>query len=288
MANTDCVPDGRGPLLIELDADDSGNQQPRCVGIFRSVNPGQMDDVKAWGKPREPLRRPFNLRTHLATKKPEPPKKTTSDVSVDSSRAPNRSDGPVPAVVEDSRATAEVKSAEGPAGWRGMGPNPIHVSREFCGVPPSVIMGGIRLSSGDTWRGGNTGPSVPLPQGPGFFPPRGPPVGGPLCNPTARLGIMMPPPPENWRMAYPEGGPPVRFPPGGPRFPMEGGPRPITFPCSIAGFPPSAAIPGPPRSSLIPTMPFAFAPPQIIRPQPPLPDTDFPSWCKKRMEDLKK
>lgn len=282
MANTDNVLEGQGPSLVEAADDDNGNQQPGSDVLPRSVNSVRKCDVLSWGQCRIPLRRPFNLQNHRAMEEPESPKKTTSESPVDSSRAPNPSDGPVPAVAEDSLATAEVKSYEGPAGWKGMGQNSINVSQKCPGIPSSLISGGIRFTSGDTHLGGNNARSYgPLPPCLGFCVPRGPPITGPPCNPTIASGIKMQQPPER-KMAYNEGRAHVSFPLGGPRCPRENRPRPITSPARIGRFPSPVEVPRPPRPIMFPTRPSGFAPP------PPSRDTGFPSWCKKRMEEIKK
>lgn len=295
MANTDNVLDGQGPSLIDAAVDDNGNQQPGSDVPPPSANSVGKYGVQSWGQPRAPLRRPFSFRNHLTMEEPESPEKTTSEDPVDSSRAPTTADGPVPAVaedslatVEDSLATAEVKTSEGPVGWKGMGHNPTNVSGEFPGGPSSLAIGGIRFTRGDTWIGGNNArPYVPLPTGPVSFDPRGPPIRAPPSHPPFGVGIMMQQP-LDWRMAYNEGQVYAPFPVGGPTYPMENCPRPI-FPTCTGPVPPPTEVSGLPSPIVFPTGPPGFAVPRIIRPPLPSHDaTSFPSWCKKRMEQIKK
>lgn len=90
------------------------------------------------------------------------------------------------------------------------------MSQEFSGSPPALMVGGPRVSSGGTERGGNnTRLYTALPRGQGFFPSRGPQVRGPPHIPIVRSGVMMELLPGNTRMAGKERLAHVSFRPGG-------------------------------------------------------------------------
>ena len=162
-----------------------------------------MDEVGSWGQPRLPLRLPFSLPRELAGEQLESIRERRgSSIPVDSSRALKHLDGPPPAVVKESLATAEVNSSEGMAVWKQMGQDSINVSPKFSSGSPSLMVGGARVSNEGTERAVNDANlHVASPQGQGFFTPRGPQVGGPPPIPIIRPGIMTEVPPGYVRMA---------------------------------------------------------------------------------------
>lgn len=203
--------------------------------------------------------------------------------SCHSSRAHKHPYGPPPVVTEESLATPEVNSSEGLADWRLREQDSINVSQEFSGSPPALMIGGARVSRGDTQRGGNNARLYLVLPGQGFFPSRGLQVRGPPHIPTVRSGVMMELPPGNTKMASKERLAHVSFPLGGPQHPVENWPKLLPLSSSIAGLPshPTAHCfisPRPPSFSPFLAMPIVFAPPPIFGPTLPSYLENFPSW----------
>ncbi|XP_022374328.1 proline-rich protein 32 [Enhydra lutris kenyoni] len=242
------------------------------------------DDEEAWGHHWVLLRAPVSVLTDLAREQLERPSETAGAcIPVNSSRAHKHPYGPPPVVMEESLATTEVNSSEGLAGWRLREQDSINVSQEFSGSPPALMIGGARVSSGDTQRGGNNAKLYLVLPGQGFFPSRGLQVRGPPHIPTVRSGVMMELPPGNTRMASKERLAHVSFPPEGPQHPVENWPKPLPLSSSTPGLPshPTAHCfisPRPPSFSPFLAIPIAFAPPPIFGPTLPSYLANFPSW----------
>lgn len=242
-----------------------------------------MDEVGSWGQPRLPLRLPFSLPRELAGEQLESVRERRgSSIPVDSSRALKHLDGPPPAVVKESLATAEVNSSEGMAVWKQMGQDSINVSPKFSSGSPSLMVGGARVSNEGTERAVNDANlHVASPQGQGFFTPRGPQVGGPPPIPIIRPGIMTEVPPGYVRMANNERMAHVSSPMGSPWLPMENWPRPVIIPPGfnhVPSWPCAPGFIGPQFWSFNPVfnMPMHCVPAPINGP-PPLPTfANFP------------
>ncbi|XP_053518297.1 proline-rich protein 32 [Artibeus jamaicensis] len=232
------------PVAVTADENKNETQQPNVSLQLSSTM--LMDEVGSWGQPRLPLRLPFSLPPELVREQLESLwEKRGSSIPVDSSRALKHPEGPPPAVVKESLATAKVNSSEGLAVWKKMGQNSINVIPKFSSTPPSLMVGGAGVSNENTERGvNNANFPVALPQGQGFFPPKCPQVGDPPPIPTIRSGIMMQVPPgyvrmpNNGRMAH------VSFPTGSPGLPMENWSRPAIIPPGIAPLPSWPCAPG--------------------------------------------
>uniref|UniRef100_A0A8C9PLH8 Proline rich 32 n=1 Tax=Spermophilus dauricus TaxID=99837 RepID=A0A8C9PLH8_SPEDA len=255
MACTENDSGGYGPSVAVVAVNKNGNKNLSPDDPLQCLNSMQKNDedgAENWGCPRIPLR---------------PPLKITGSSIPDPSRAVRQPCGLPPAVVEESLATEGVNSSEVLASWRLKGHDSINVSQKVSGSSPVLMVGGTRVSSVTSERGGNTAKSVPtLPRGQGFFPLRGPQVRGPSFVPTLRSGIMMKVPLGNTRMACNNGRlAHVSFPPASPRHP---GPMPMSssvpsLPCSTA----HCFIPAPPRSfNPFFIKPIAFAPPPVFGP----------------------
>ncbi|XP_021541585.1 proline-rich protein 32 [Neomonachus schauinslandi] len=286
MACIENVLGGHASSPSGVAADECGMREPRPDDVSLQC-PSSMpkDDAEPWGHHRFLQRPPLSVLTDLAREQLERPSETAGAcIPVDSSRAHQHRYGPPPAVTEESLATAEVNSSGGLAGWRLRGQDSINVSQEFSGSPPALMIGGARVSSGGTERGGyNARLYMALPRGQGFFPSRAPQVRGPPHIPTVRSGVMMELPPGNTRMAGKERLAHVSFPPGGPQHPVENWPRPPALSSGTPGLPscPTAHCfvpPRPPSFSPFLAMPIAFAPPPIFGPPLPSYFASFPSW----------
>ncbi|KAM5290986.1 proline-rich protein 32 [Glossophaga mutica] len=264
-------------------ADENKNETPRPNVSLQYPSTVPMDEVGSWGQPRLPLRLPFSLPPELAREQLESLcERGGSNIPVDSSRALKHRDGPPPAVVKESLATAEVNSSEGLEVWKQMGQDSINVSPKFSSGPPSLMVGGAGGSNEGTERGVNNAHFlVDSPQGQVFFPLRGPQVGGPPPIPTIRSGIITEVPPGYVRMASNERMAHVSFPMGSPWLPVENWPRPIIIPPGIAPLPSWPCAPGficPRFGNFNPflNMPMHFVPAPINGP-PPLPTfANFP------------
>ncbi|XP_045635598.1 proline-rich protein 32 [Ursus americanus] len=288
MACIENVLGGHAPSLNGVVADERGLQEPRPDDVcIQCPSYTPKSDAETWGHHRVLLRPPLNVLTDLAVEQLERPSETETVgacIPVDSPSAHKHPYAPPPAVAEESLATAEVNSSEGLAGWRLRGQDSINVSQEFSGSPPALMIGGPRVSSGGTERGGNNARLyMALPQGQGFFPSRGPQVRGPPHIPTVRSGVMMELLPGNTRMAGKERLAHVSFPPGGPRHPVENWPRPLPLSSSTPSLPSRSPVhcfipPRPPSFSPFLAMPIAFAPPPIFGPPLPSYFANFPSW----------
>ncbi|XP_014942028.2 proline-rich protein 32 isoform X1 [Acinonyx jubatus] len=286
MACIENVLGGHAPSPRGVVAEECGIREPRPDDMSLQY-PSSLpkDDAEPLGHHRVLLRPPLNVLTDLAREQLERPFHIAGAcIPVDSSRSHKHPCGSPPAVVEESLATAEVNSSEGLAGWRLRGEDSINVSQDFSGSTPPLMIGGARVSSGGTERGGNNARLyVALPQGQGFFPSRGPQVRDPLHIPTVRSGVIMELPSGNTRMTGKERLAHVSFPPGGLRHPVENWPRPLPLSSSTPGLPsrPTAHCfipPRPPSFSPFLAMPIAFAPPPIFGPPLPSYFANFPSW----------
>ncbi|CAD7666802.1 unnamed protein product [Nyctereutes procyonoides] len=286
MACIENVLGGHAPSPSGVVANECGIREPHPDDVSLPCSSSMpKGDVEPWGHHRVLLRPPLTVLTDLAREQLERPSETAGAcIPVDSSRAHKHPYGPPPAVAEESLATAEVNSSEGLAGWRLRGQDSINVSQEFSGSPPALMIGGARVSSGGTERGGNNARLyMALPRGQGFFPPRGPQIRGPPHIPTIRSGVMMELPLGNTRMTSKERLAHVSFPQGGPRHPVENWPRSLPLSSSTPGLPshPTAHCfisPRPPSFSPFLAMPIAFAPPPIFGPPLPSYFANFPSW----------
>ncbi|XP_012520298.1 PREDICTED: proline-rich protein 32 [Propithecus coquereli] len=272
MACIENVLGGHAPSPIVVAVDKNGNRELRHDMPLQCPNSIPKEDGEPWGHPHIQLRPPINVLTNLAREQLErPSQRTGSCIPVDSSRALRHQYGPPPAVAEESLATAEVNSSEGLAGWRQKGQDSI-VSQEVSGSPPRLLVGGTRVSTGGTERGGNNARlDLTLPRGKGFFSPRGPQVRGSPHLPSLRSGILMEVPPGNTRM-YSKGRlAHVSFPLRGPRHPVDNWPRPIPLSSGSPGLP-SCSIahclipPIPPSFNPFLAMPIAFAAPPMFGP----------------------
>lgn len=231
------------------------------------------EEVESWGKPRMPLRPPLYVPPDLARGQLEGPgERRGSCIPVDISRALKHPYGSPPAAAKGSLATAEVNSSVGLAGCSQMGQDSINVSQKFPGRSPSLKIQGTRVSNEGAESGVNKAKfHLALQQGQGFFPPRGPLIKDPPPIPTIRSGIMMQVPPGNMKMAGNERMAQVPFPMGGPWYPMDNWPRPITVPPSVSRLGwftngPCFIPPVPPSSHPFLNLPMPFPPPPMCRP----------------------
>ncbi|XP_027787828.1 proline-rich protein 32 [Marmota flaviventris] len=270
MACTENVFGGYGPSVAVVAVNKNGNKDLSPDDPLQCLNSMQKNDedgAENWGRPRIPLRPPLNMLTDLAGDQLKGPDERTGSSIPDLPRAIRQPCGLPPAVVEGSLATEGVNSSEGLASWRLKGHDSINVSQKVSGSSPALMVGGTRVSSVTSERGGNTAKSVPtLPRGQGFFPLRRPQVRGPSFVPTLRSGIMMEVPLGNTRMACNNGRlAHVSFPPASPRHP-----RPMPMSSSVPGLPCSTShcfIPAPPPSfNPFFIKPIAFAPPPVFGP----------------------
>nr|XP_036864609.1 proline-rich protein 32 [Manis javanica] len=241
------------------------------------------DDAETWGHPRVPLRLPIIVLTNLAREQLERPSEGAgSGLPIDSSRPLQHPYGPPPAVVEESLATAELNSSYGLAGGRQRGQDSFHLSQEFSGNSPALMIGGTRVSN--EREDNNARLYVALPQSQGFLPPRSPQVRGRPCMLcTVRSGIMMELPPGNRRTAGKGRLAHVYFPLRGPQHPVEYWPWPIPLSSSTPGVPAGVAAhcficPRPPSFNPFLVMPVSFAPAPKFGPLLPSYFASFPSW----------
>nr|XP_012595906.1 proline-rich protein 32 [Microcebus murinus] len=275
MACIENVLGGQAPSSIVVAVDKNGNKELRHDMPLQCPSSMLKDDGEPWGQPHIQLRPPINVLNNLAREQLErPSQRTGSCIPVDSSRALRHLYGPPPAVAEESLATAEVNRSEGLAGWRQKGQDSI-VSQEDSGSPPRLMVGGTRVSTGGTERGGNNARlDLTLPRGKGFFPPLGPQVRGPPHLPSLRSGILMEVPPGNTKMYCKGRLAHVSFPLRGSWQPMNNWPKPIPLSSGSPGLP-SCSIahclipPRPPSFNPFLAMPIAFTPPPMFG--PPLP-----------------
>ncbi|XP_069318995.1 proline-rich protein 32 [Eulemur rufifrons] len=284
MACIENVLGGQAPSPIVVAVDKNGN--PELCHNMPLQCPSSMpkDDGEPRGHPHIQLRPPINVLTNLAREQLERPSpRTGSCIPVDSSRAFRHLYGPPPAVAEESLATAEVNSFEGLAGQRQKRQDSV-VSQEVSGSPPTFMVGGTRVSTGGTERGGNNARlDLTLPRGKGFFPPRGPQVRGPPhLLPSLRSGILLEVPPGNRRMYCKGRLAHVSFPLGAPRHPVDIWPRPILLSSGSPGLPSCSIahclIPPQPLSfNPFLAMPIAFTPPPTFGPPLPSHFAHFPS-----------
>ncbi|XP_036897243.1 proline-rich protein 32 [Sturnira hondurensis] len=269
--------EGHSSSPVAVTADENKNETPQPSVSLQLSSTMLMDKVGSWGQPRLPLRLPFSLPPELAREQLESLwEKRGSNIPVDSSRALKHPEGPPPAVVKESLATAEVNSSEGLAVWKQMGQDSINISPKFSSSSPSLMVGGAGVSNENMERGvNNANVHVALPQGQGFFPLRCPQVRGPPGIPTIRSGIMTEAPPGYLRMPNNERMAHVSFPTGSPWLSMENWQRPVIIPPGIAPLPSWPSAPGficPLFWSFNPflNMPMRFAP-APINGSPPLP-----------------
>uniref|UniRef100_A0A8D1DH33 Proline rich 32 n=1 Tax=Sus scrofa TaxID=9823 RepID=A0A8D1DH33_PIG len=285
MACTENVLGAHASSATAVAAEEHAHREPRPAVQLQCPSSALQGNSESWGHPRLPLRPPFGVLTDLAREQLErPSERTESCIPVNCSRALNPLYRLPPAAAEEALATAEVNSSEGLAGQRQRGQDSIHVSQEFSGGPPVLMVGGTRVSNGSTERGGSSARLyVALPRGQGFLPSRGPQVRGPPHIPTLRSGIMMEVPQGSKRMTSKESLAQVSFPPGGPRHSVENWLRPVPLSSSTPGVPSCATahcfIPPRPRSfNPFLAMPIAFAPPPLFGPLMPSYFANFPSW----------
>ncbi|XP_017705612.1 PREDICTED: proline-rich protein 32 [Rhinopithecus bieti] len=276
MACIENVLGGHAPSPLVVAVDKNGNQELHHDMPLQCLSSKPEDDTEPWGLPQVSLRPSINVLTDLASEQPEcPSERIGSCIPVHSLRALRHPYGPPPAVAEESLATAEVNSSDALAGWRQEGQDAINVSWEVSGGPPALIVGGTKVNNGGTERGSNNARLyVALPQGKGFFSPRGPQVRGPSHIPTLRSGIVMEVSPRNTQIACRGKLAHVSFPLGGPCHPMHNWPRPIPLSSSTLGLPSCSTAhcfipPRPPIFNPFIAMPLPFAPPPIFH--PPLP-----------------
>lgn len=257
MAEGGVALEGPGPSPAAPAAAGHGEEPPRPALPPHGPDHMLNGDAGPCGQPRAPLRRPFNGPTDLAVEQPPSPRKRRPYLGVDTSMDPKVPFGPVPAVAKASLATPQGKGPERLAGWRQRGIDSINVLQESSRSPASLKTGGPRFRSGDAERGGgNARFRVPLLQGQGPFPLKGPHARGPPRGPTGRWKRSEQPP-ENWRMARKEGRAPVSLPLAGPQRLAESWRRPVTAPpCRIPALLSAAALPSqmfrPPPSSAFP------------------------------------
>uniref|UniRef100_A0A8C3VRL9 Proline rich 32 n=1 Tax=Catagonus wagneri TaxID=51154 RepID=A0A8C3VRL9_9CETA len=285
MACIENVLGGHAPSATAVAADEHTDREPRPDVRLQCPSSALQDSAESWGHPRLPLRPPFSLLRDLTREQLDrPSERTGSCIPVNCSRALNPLYGPPPAAAEEALATAEVNSSAGLTGQRQREQDSNHVSLEFSGGSPALMVGGKRVSSGSIERdGSNARLYVALPRGQGFFPSRGPQVRGPLHIPTLRSGIMMEVPPGSKRITSKERLARVSFPTGGPRHPVENWPRSMTLSSSTSGLPSCATahcfIPPRPHSfNPLLAMPIAFVPPPLFGPPMPSYFASFPSW----------
>uniref|UniRef100_A0A8D2B9I4 Proline rich 32 n=1 Tax=Sciurus vulgaris TaxID=55149 RepID=A0A8D2B9I4_SCIVU len=270
MACTQNVLGGHGPSPAVVAVHKNGNKD-LCPDVPlqcpNSMQKNDEDGAANWDHPHIPLRPPFNMLTELTGDQLKGPDDRTGSGIPDLSRAVRQPYVLPPAVAVESLVTEGVNSSEGLPSWRLKGHDSINVSQKVSGSFPALVVGGTRVSSVGSERGGNTAKSLPaLPRGQGFFPLRGPQVRGPSFVPALRSGIMMEVPLGNTRVACNNGRlAHVSFPPVGPRHP-----RPMPMSSSVPGLPCSTAhcfIPAPPPSfNPFFIKPIVFAPPPVFGP----------------------
>ncbi|XP_034341363.1 proline-rich protein 32 [Arvicanthis niloticus] len=248
--------DSCSSIMVPVDKNGSRethyNVQLRCLS---SILKDDEDDADVWARPPVSLRPLFTV-PRTGTRIPENP------------RAPRHSFTLTPAIEEESLATAEINSSEGLESQSQKGHDSINMSQEVSGSSKALMIGGPRVGSRVLERSGNNSkPYIPVPRGPGFFPPRGSQSRGPPYIPTLISGIMMEVTPGSARMANRGNLAHVSFPLGSPRNPMDNWQQRSSLPLSpgITGLPCSTAHCFlPPQASAFnpfPVMPTAFASP---------------------------